>query len=356
MNDLHFILYEPKRMYLDTSDMPCAAANAHRRLCDFIWINDLPPVNQSKILKQITLTEKAEWPKVKRELLRKGWLEMGAYLLHRGVIKTLNESKVKYVENFNRQAKMNKQIPKAISAPDIVTGIVTIIVTPPATASVTKVQSESQPESESEAGQYSSLKGEGKGKGERGKGAKSNGEHRSPGGPQLNIERRTLNGEGSVQPAVGRQSNVAVEISTPHPNPSPRSAGGEGGSRGNAELGQGEHRTSNGRKTGGGPISEVLRNANMGEVVAWIQGNQAGWSYDNCKVAPGDFSAGQLKSVLFPFIGRVTLEQCRSAWLAAVREAHAFTVDGMTKTSPAAVCIGAWKRVMAEPLTTDRHE
>lgn len=150
MNDLHYIFYEAKRMYLDTSDMCAFSERAHRRCCDFIWINDKPPLNKNKSLQQITHTDAADWGEVKRDLLGKGWLEINEYFLHRGVIKTLNESKVKYVESFNRQATMNKVEKLRLSSPDAVTGIVTIIVTLPVTPAVTTMQSESQPESESE--------------------------------------------------------------------------------------------------------------------------------------------------------------------------------------------------------------
>jgi hypothetical protein len=110
VNDLHYIFYQPKLMYLDTSDMSCAGERAHRRAIDYTWFNDGPPLNQKRILLQITMTAEAEWPEVKRELMRKGWIEAGEYFLHRGAIKSLNESKEKYVANHNRQAKMNIRI------------------------------------------------------------------------------------------------------------------------------------------------------------------------------------------------------------------------------------------------------
>jgi hypothetical protein len=149
VNDLHYIFYQPKLMYLDTSDMSCAGERAHRRAIDYTWFNDGPPLNQKRILLQITMTAEAEWPEVKRELMRKGWIEAGEYFLHRGAIKSLNESKEKYVANHNRQAKMNHKDILGLSVPDVVTGIVTIIVTLPATARVTGRQSESDKESES---------------------------------------------------------------------------------------------------------------------------------------------------------------------------------------------------------------
>lgn len=136
-------------MYLDTSDMSGAGERAHRRLCDFIWFSDVPPPNRSKSLQQITHTDVTDWGDVKRELIGKGWVESNEYFLHRGAIKSLNASKVKYVENFNRQAKMNKADPLKLSSPDAVTGIVTIIVTLPVTPTVTTTQSESELESES---------------------------------------------------------------------------------------------------------------------------------------------------------------------------------------------------------------
>lgn len=137
MNDLPYIFYNAQKMYLDTSDMSCEGERAHRRLCDFIWFNDRPPLNQNDSLKQITHTKDSDWSRVKRELLAKGWLEVGEYLLHRGAIKSLNESKFKYVETYNRACKMNKTEPLTVSAPDTVTGIVTYTVTTTVTLPVT---------------------------------------------------------------------------------------------------------------------------------------------------------------------------------------------------------------------------
>jgi hypothetical protein len=129
MNDLPFIFYDARKMLLDTFDMSCEAERAHRRLCDYVWVSDRAPLCNNESLRQITQTKESDWGRVKRELLAKGWVEVGEYLLHRGVIKTLNESKQKYVDNYNRQCKMNRQQPLKLSTPDSVTGIVTFIVT-----------------------------------------------------------------------------------------------------------------------------------------------------------------------------------------------------------------------------------
>lgn len=159
MNDLYFINYEAKLMFLDTSDMTCEGERAHRRLCDYIWFSDRPPLNNNESLRQITHTDASKWGKVKVELIAKGWLEKAEYLLHRGVINTLNESKKAYVANSNRTAKANGLKPLQLTAPDRITGIVTILnpndeahaasfVTPdatlPVTAAVTLPQSESE--------------------------------------------------------------------------------------------------------------------------------------------------------------------------------------------------------------------
>jgi len=152
VNDLYYIAYEPKVMYLDTSDMTCEGERAHRRLCDYVWLGDRPPLDNNESLRQITHTDSGKWDKVKRELLAKGWLKKGDFLLHRGVIKTLNESKRKYVVNFNRTAKLNKLKPLVLSPPDALTGIVAILeplpgescATSPVTSDAASDKSESQ--------------------------------------------------------------------------------------------------------------------------------------------------------------------------------------------------------------------
>jgi hypothetical protein len=271
VNDLYYIFYEPRLMFLDTSDMSCAGERAHRRAMDYTWFNDGPPLNQKRILLQITGTSEAEWPEVKRELMRKGWIEAGEYFLHRGAIKSLNESKVKYVENFNRQAKMNKKDILGLSAPDTVTGIVTIVVTCPATDRVTVKQSESEPQPESDKALYSTLKG----KGERGEGARAEG---------------------------GRQK---------------------------AENGTGGRRVEDGSLTSDiRPLAAgLLTFASVGRMAGEIMGNDWGWFYDNCKVKLTDFTLASLQTVLRPFVGRASERQVRACWMEAVKIAHQMCVD-----------------------------
>jgi hypothetical protein len=156
VNDLFYIFYEARLMLLDTADMSCAGERAHRRLCDYTWSNDGPPLNLNDGLRQISNTSLAEWPAVKKELLRKGWIERGDFFLHRRVVRTLNDSKLKFVEGFNRTCKANGKKPMTLSAPDNVTGVsmlhdpnkphladVTLRVTPPVTDGVTEGQSKS---------------------------------------------------------------------------------------------------------------------------------------------------------------------------------------------------------------------
>ena len=152
MNDLQYIFYDAKRMYLDTSDMSCEGERAHRRLCDFIWFSDSVPFNNDDSLKQISHTKDADWCRVKGELCSKGWRNVGEYFLHRGAVKSLNDSKVRYVENVNRQAKMNKVEPLTLTSPDSVTGIVTHIVMVNVTDTVDALQSESDKETKRELG------------------------------------------------------------------------------------------------------------------------------------------------------------------------------------------------------------
>lgn len=126
MNDLHYIFYEPKVMFLDTVDMSSGCERSHRRLADYIWFGGKPPRNRPAVLCKITKTEAADWPPIAAELAEKGWLASGDFLIHRGIIKSLNESKLRYMESFNRQCKMNKVQPLIASAPDDVTGIVEV--------------------------------------------------------------------------------------------------------------------------------------------------------------------------------------------------------------------------------------
>ena len=104
MNDLPWIKYRPDRMYLDLLGMSKDGKVAHVALFNYTLINDGPPANDNETLREITNCQSADWSRVKRELIGKGWVESSKYFLHRGTIKTLNESKETFVENQNRTA------------------------------------------------------------------------------------------------------------------------------------------------------------------------------------------------------------------------------------------------------------
>ncbi|MEN6533343.1 MAG: hypothetical protein ABFD89_06750 [Bryobacteraceae bacterium] len=129
MNDLQYIFYDAKRMALDTADMTRPTELAHRKLADFIWFSDRAPRNRDETLRQLTHTPEAEWATVKGELLEKGWIVAGGFLIHRGIIASLNDAKLRHTANFNRQCAMNNKPPRVVSEPDAVTGIVNVSAT-----------------------------------------------------------------------------------------------------------------------------------------------------------------------------------------------------------------------------------
>jgi hypothetical protein len=137
MNDLQYIFYDAKRMALDTADMTRPTELAHRKLADFIWFSDRAPRNRDETLRQLTHTPEAEWPAVKAELLEKGWLVAGGFLIHRGIITSLNDSKLRHLASVNRACTMNNKPLRAASAPDAVTGIVTVSAAGPVKRTVT---------------------------------------------------------------------------------------------------------------------------------------------------------------------------------------------------------------------------
>lgn len=137
MNDLFFIKYEPKLMFLDTLDMSCETEQAHRRLADYIWISDSVPKAETDSLLRITKTKQSDWPNVFAELKARGWFERGGFLIHKGIVNALNESKSAYATQFNKTAKANKLKPLCVSEPNDVTGIVTLTVTQGVTSHVT---------------------------------------------------------------------------------------------------------------------------------------------------------------------------------------------------------------------------
>ncbi len=136
MNDLPWIKYRPKTMYLDLIGMSKDAKIAHVALFNYTLFNDGPPPNDNDKLREITNCAPADWARTKRELIDKGWLETSKYFLHRGTIKTLNESKETFVENNNRTAAANRKSPLKLLPPDPETGCVTFIVTLDVTHSV----------------------------------------------------------------------------------------------------------------------------------------------------------------------------------------------------------------------------
>lgn len=114
-------------MFLDTVDMTGPAELAHRRLADYIWFSGNPPRNRVPVLCEITKTLAGDWPPVGVELMEKGWLVSGEFLIHRGIISSLNDCKLRYAESFNRSCKMNRTQPLLVSEPHAVTGIVEIV-------------------------------------------------------------------------------------------------------------------------------------------------------------------------------------------------------------------------------------
>ena len=107
-------------------DMTRGADLAHRKLADFIWAMDCAPRDRDAMLCQITHTPAEEWPAVKAELCEKGWRAAGGYLIHRRIIASLNEAKLRRLANVNRAGAANKRPALAASEPDAVTGIVQI--------------------------------------------------------------------------------------------------------------------------------------------------------------------------------------------------------------------------------------
>ncbi len=165
MNDLYYIEYKPELMLSDTIDMDAETELAHRRLCDFIWKLDKPPKADNEFLKQFTKTKPADWGRVKKGLLDKGWAEVGGVLLHKGVINSLNSAKEKYAEKYNQTApataKKNGSKPRLmVCQRDKMSGIVTLTVTHSDTPRVTHPETDGQLESKLQSGK-SSPPGEG---------------------------------------------------------------------------------------------------------------------------------------------------------------------------------------------------
>jgi hypothetical protein len=134
MNDLPFIFYRPRDMFLDTVGMSKEGKVAHRQLADYVWYNDGPAANENELLREITSCAISDWARVKRELIGKGWVETPKFFLHKGIIKTLNYSKKKAVESHNKTAAANKLPKHELLDPHPETGVCAISVTHPVTS------------------------------------------------------------------------------------------------------------------------------------------------------------------------------------------------------------------------------
>jgi hypothetical protein len=136
MNDLPWIKYEPKLMFIDTLGMSFAGKVAHRQLCDYIWMNDVPPPHREAALRDIAscgALSAEEWAGVMTELQDHGWVVVGGFFLHRAAIATLNESKQSYAAEYNKTSRLNGK-ECVLSEPDSVTGCVRMRVTSPVTS------------------------------------------------------------------------------------------------------------------------------------------------------------------------------------------------------------------------------
>jgi hypothetical protein len=144
MNDLDWIKYFPTKMFCDTAGMTAEGERAHRRLFDFLLIQDGRISSDDEVLRQVSSTAPQHWGKVKRELLARGWVQAGEWFFHRGTIKSLNESKEFIVSSHNRTAKANQLPRHELSAPDPITGVVAVNVAENVTEDVTGDQRQIQ--------------------------------------------------------------------------------------------------------------------------------------------------------------------------------------------------------------------
>lgn len=110
-------------MLNDTAGMRDETELAHRKLIDFLWVRDGEIPKENEILRKLTGRSESSWFKIKGELLQNGWSEVGAYFIHRGAIKALNESKEKFVSNHNRTAAANELPRLKLLPPDAATGV-----------------------------------------------------------------------------------------------------------------------------------------------------------------------------------------------------------------------------------------
>ena len=144
MNDLPWIKYEPRRMFLDLIGMSPWGKISHVALFNYTLFNDGPPPNDNEKLREITNCPAGDWGRTKLELMTKGWMETNGYFLHRGTIKTLNEAKETHVANQNRSLGASKASYRLeLRAPDANTGVVSFV-TATVTPSVTPTQEQEQ--------------------------------------------------------------------------------------------------------------------------------------------------------------------------------------------------------------------
>jgi hypothetical protein len=67
------------------------------------------------------------------------------------------------------------------------------------------------------------------------------------------------------------------------------------------------------------------------------------WSYDNCKVNPGEISAPSLQKVLRPYVGKLTENSVHECWQEAVTRAHKAKVDDLVKQTIVGYCVTCFK-------------
>ncbi len=105
MNHLFFVRYEPKLMMVDCLDLSVGAELAHRRLCDYLWIQGVAPTVNERVLQQIARVVPADWPRVFEELQQKGWHPADGRLRHHGALRTLQEAQAAHASAVERGAK-----------------------------------------------------------------------------------------------------------------------------------------------------------------------------------------------------------------------------------------------------------
>jgi hypothetical protein len=296
VNDLPWIKYDASRMYLDMIGMSRDTKVAHIALFNYTIINDGPPLNEDAVLRDITGISTGDWAATKGGLLQKGWIESGKFFLHRGTIKSLNESKAAVVENHNRTALAGNRPRMETYIVDAETGVLGIrsTVTSPVTAIVTacvahtvaKVYSETDGQTEEHTEEHGEIQGQSEKQSE------------------------------SI-PIIPKISGKGVPGEKPTANP-PRHLGAYGSeSRGRRE----ESRPP-------GTLTEGNLLATARDTLA--RAEKDGTFYDNCRVKASMFSIGSFVSVLREFVGRVPAADVFKAFKAAVGTTHSRCIDGET--------------------------